>query len=142
MTIARFMSPLLVATMLLSIGCGTVNTVSTRTTKPADTVHTAHKGINDLLTEIFLHCTDVRLFRSEPSGHLKVQIDVANDGFSTRTFAWKIVWLDAAGNTIESITNVWEGTSVVAGASVTLTSLAPRANATDFVFQLRRSDSF
>lgn len=132
---------LLLAGLMLMAGCGTVNTVSTRTTQPTDTLHDTRTQINDLLTEIFLHCTGVRMYTSEPTGHLEAQIDVANDGFSTRSFAWKIVWLDASGNTIPSVTNVWEGTSLSAGASITLTSFAPRPTATDFTFQLRRSDS-
>lgn len=136
----KLVHALMLSAVLLT-GCGTVNTVSTRSSEAADTLHDTRRGINDLLTEIFLHCTAARMYESEPSGHLEAQIDVANDGFSTRTFAWKIVWLDARGNVIDSITNVWEGTSVSAGASVTLTSLAPRADATDFTFQLRRSDS-
>ena len=133
---------LLLSCLFLLPGCGSVNTVSSRTSAPADELHDTQSRINDVLTEIFLHCTGASVFKSEPSGLLKAQIIVANDGFTTRTFAWRTVWLDTRGNQIESHTNVWEGTSVPTGASVTLTSLAPTLAATDFTFELRRSDSF
>ena len=67
--------------------CGTVNTTSTRTTPALDEVPDARLQVNDLLTEIFLHCRGVRLYRSQPSNLLEAQIVVANDGFTTRTFA-------------------------------------------------------
>lgn len=133
---------LLLTSALLLPACGSVNTISSRTAAPSDELSDMRTQINDVLTQIFLHCTGASVFRSEPSGLLKAQIVVANDGFTDRTFAWRTVWLDARGNQIESHTNVWEGTSVPTGASVTLTSLAPTLTATDFTFELRRSDSF
>tara|TARA_B100001059_G_scaffold236218_1_gene285572 strand:- start:2950 stop:3375 length:426 start_codon:yes stop_codon:yes gene_type:complete len=120
--------------------CGTVNTTSTRTTPALDEVPDARLQVNDLLTEIFLHCRGVRLYRSQPSNLLEAQIVVANDGFTTRTFAWNLRWLDQAGNLINSKTDVWRATSVPAGGTVTLTDLAPNASAADFSFELRRSD--
>jgi hypothetical protein len=109
---------------------------------PSDELNDTTMRVNDVLTQIFLHCTSASVFPSKPSGLLKAQIVVANNGFTDRTFAWKTVWLDARGNQIESHTNVWEGTSVPTGGTVTLTSLAPTLDATDFTFELRRSDSF
>ena len=120
--------------------CGTVNTVSTRTTRPTDEVSDKSVQIHDLLTDIFLHCRGVRLYRSEPSGLLEAQIVVANDDFRSRTFGWNLRWLDHAGNMIGSKTDVWRATSVPAGGSVTLTDLAPTLAAADFTFELRRSD--
>ncbi len=121
--------------------CGTVNTTSTRATPSADEVPDTRLQINDLLTEVFLHCRGVRLYTSEPSGLLEAQIVVANDGFSSRTFGWNFRWLNEAGNLINSKTDVWRATSVPAGGTVTLTDLAPNASATDFTFELRRSDN-
>lgn len=132
---------ILAAATALGTGCGTVNSVSTRTTPATDEVTDMSVQINDLLTDVFLHCRGVRLYRSEPSGLLEAQIIVANDGFSTRSFGWNIRWLDHAGNMIQSKTDVWHATSVPSGGTVTLTNLSPRLNATDFTFQLRRANN-
>ena len=121
--------------------CGSVNTVTTRTDAPVDRVEHTKVQINDLLTDVFLHCRGLTLHRTSPSGLLEAQITVANDGFSDRTFGWKLTWLNAAGNPIRSRMNVWEATSVPTGGRVTLTSLAPNKDATDFTFELRRSNN-
>jgi hypothetical protein len=121
--------------------CGSVNTTSTRRAPAADEITDTKLQVNDLLTEIFLHCRGVRMYRSQPSGLLEAQIVVANDGFSARTFGWNLRWLDQAGNLIASKTDVWRATSVPAGGTVTLTDLAPTLAATDFTFELRRSDN-
>jgi hypothetical protein len=132
---------ILITTSVALAGCGTVNTVSTRTSPATDEVSDTSVQINDLLTDVFLHCRGVRLQRSEPSGLLEAQIVVANDGFRSRTFAWNLRWLDEAGNLIISKTDVWRATSVPAGGTITLTDLAPALAATDFTFELRRSDN-
>lgn len=141
MKVLRITSLLALLAALLLPGCGSVNTMSTRTAPAADEVTDAKVQINDLLTAIFLHCRGVRLYHSQPSGLLEAQIIVANDGFSSKTFGWNLRWLDQAGNLINSKTDVWRATSVPAGGTVTLTDLAPNASATDFTFELRRSDN-
>ena len=129
----------LIAAIFLG-GCGTVNTTSTRTEPALDEVTDTKVQINDLLTEFFLRCQSVRLYRSQPSGLLESLIVVANDGFTTRTFAWNLTWFDEAGNLINSKTDVWRATSVPAGGTITLTDLAPKPSAVDFTFELRRSN--
>lgn len=131
----------LTLTLLLSMtglqtGCGTVNTTSTRQIPPADAV-TTKSQINDLFTRIFLKATNVRLFPA-PSGNMKAQIDVANDGFDTQSFAYQFQWLDAAGNPVPFGTTPWQRTSVPAGGTTTIGAVAPTLDAIDFNLQLRR----
>jgi hypothetical protein len=135
-TLAR----LAVLAALCSIaGCGTVNTTSTRT-EPAKTAVTAQTRVNDLLTEIFLSCKEVRM-QPTKGGPLEVQVDVENNGFSYRTFAYRFDWVDASGSVIPSMTSQWKSTNVPSGGSTVIRSVAPSESATDFRLQVRRADT-
>jgi hypothetical protein len=81
----------------------------------------------------------VRMFPAR-SGVLQAQVDVANDGFRTRGFSYLFTWLDERGNAIESRTSVWQAARVAAGGSITISSVAPGPEATDFSIQVRRAD--
>ncbi|MCH2161984.1 MAG: YcfL family protein [Phycisphaerales bacterium] len=129
----------LASALLFAGACGSVNTVSTRTTPANDQVDDLKLQINDLLTSIFLKCRDVRVFRT-PGGSLEAQVDVANDDFRQRNFAYKFTWMDARGNMIHSSMSVWKPASVASGASITISSIAPTSAATDFTLQVRRSN--
>ena len=120
-------------------GCGSVNTVSTRTTATTDSVEPLRKQINDVLTDFFLHCTDVRLSRTQ-GGPLQAQVDVANDDFRYRRFAYRFTWMDPNGNTIASPISVWKSASIASGGSKTLMSVAPNDIAADFSLEIRRSN--
>ena len=120
-------------------GCGTVNTTSTRT-EPAKTAVTAHTRVNDLLTQIFLSCKEVRM-QPTKGGPLEVQVDVENNGFSYRTFAYRFDWVDANGSVIPSMTSQWKSTNVPSGGSTVIRSVAPNESATDFRLQVRRADT-
>ena len=119
-------------------GCGTVNTTSTRT-EPAKTAVSAQTRVNDLLTEIFLSCKEVRM-QPTKGGPLEVQVDVENNGFSYRTFAYRFDWVDANGSVIPSMTSQWKSTNVPSGGSTVIRSVAPNESATDFRLQVRRGD--
>lgn len=120
-------------------GCGTVNTTSTRT-EPAKTAVSAQTRVNDLLTEIFLSCKEVRM-QPTKGGPLEVQVDVENNGFSYRTFAYRFDWIDANGSVIPSMTSQWKSTNVPSGGSTVIRSVAPNESATDFRLQVRRADT-
>ena len=120
-------------------GCGTVNTTSTRT-EPAKTAVSAQTRVNDLLTEIFLSCKEVRM-QPTKGGPLEVQVDVENNGFSYRTFAYRFDWVDADGSVIPSMTSQWKSTNVPSGGSTVIRSVAPNETATDFRLQVRRADT-
>ena len=126
-------------TALMLASCGSVNTVSTRTTAPDDSVQPLREQINDVLSSFFIKCTDVRVFPSK-GGPLQAQVDVANDDFRYRGFAYKFTWLDDRGNVIPTQASTWKAASVPSGASTTLTSVAPNDSATDFTIQVRRSN--
>ena len=120
-------------------GCGTDNTTSTRT-EPAKTAVSAQTRVNDLLTEIFLSCKEVRM-QPTKGGPLEVQVDVENNGFSYRTFAYRFDWVDANGSVIPSMTSQWKSTNVPSGGSTVIRSVAPNESATDFRLQVRRADT-
>ena len=120
-------------------GCGSVNTVSTRTTPAADSVEPLRKQINDVLTDVFLHCTEVRVPPTR-GGPLQAQVDVANDDFRYRRFTFRFTWMDPKGNTIASPMSVWKPASIASGATKTMTSIAPNDTATDFSLEVRRSN--
>ena len=120
-------------------GCGTVNTTSTRT-GPADSAVEATTKVNNLLQQLFLTAKEVRMNRTT-GGPMEVQVDVENNGFSYKTFAYRFDWVDAKGNVIESQTSVWKSTNVPSGGSTVIRSVAPNEDATDFRLQVRRADS-
>ncbi|MFM9143923.1 MAG: DUF1425 domain-containing protein, partial [Phycisphaerales bacterium] len=111
-------------------GCGTVNTTSTRT-EPAKTAVPAQTRVNDLLTEIFLSCKEVRM-QPTKGGPLEVQVDVENNGFSYRTFAYRFDWVDANGSVIPSMTSQWKSVAVSLGATERMTVDPPDGTLVDF----------
>lgn len=131
---------LLLAGFMVTVvaGCGTVNTTSTRT-GPADSAVEATTKVNNLLQQIFLTAKEVRMNRTK-GGPMEVQVDVENNGFSYKTFAYRFDWVDAKGNVIESQTSVWKSTNVPSGGSTVIRSVAPSEDATDFRLQVRRAD--
>ena len=140
MSIARALArPALAASLACAAGCGSVNTTSTRTA-PADSAIAAHTRVNDLLQQIFLTAKEVRMSRT-PGGPMEVQVDVENNGFAYKTFAYRFDWVDASGNVIESQTSVWKTTNVPSGGSTVIRSVAPTDSAADFRLQVRQSPS-
>ncbi len=127
------------ASLLAASGCGTVNTTSTRTA-PADSAIDAKTRVNDLFQEIFLSAKEVRMNRTK-GGPMEVQVDVENNGFSYRTFAYRFDWVDASGNVLQSQTSVWKSTNVPSGGSTVIRSVAPTDAAADFRLQIRRADT-
>ena len=118
--------------------CGTVNTTSTRT-GPSTSAVDATTRVNDLLQQIFLTAKEVRMSRTK-GGPMEVQVDVENNGFSYRSFAYRFDWVDAAGNVLASQTSVWKSTNVPSGGSTVIRSVAPTDDAADFRLQIRRAD--
>ncbi len=116
--------------------CGTVNTTSTRGGPGEDAV-AVREDVNDALSRLFLHATEVRVFRND-AGTLEAQVDVANDDFRTRRFLYRFEWLDDRGNVISSRNAVWHSASAPAGGSTVLRSTALTPEATDFRLQVRR----
>ncbi len=129
---------ILMLTTLLT-GCGSVNTVSTRTAPAEDSLSHVNVQVNDVLTDIFLHSTDVRMFRTR-GGPYEAQVDVANDGFTQRNFAYRFSWLSPAGNVVPSQMSTWKSASIPSGGASTIRSIAPNDTASDFRLEIRRSN--
>ena len=123
--------------VIISAGCGTVNTVNTRTA-PAETTIPYVTQVNDALSSLSLKAKDVRLVPT-PGGVLKAQIDVANDDLRTRSFNYRVDWLDQSGTVIDAQTSVWQSRSVASGGMITISAVAPSPSATDFRMQVRAS---
>jgi uncharacterized protein YcfL len=131
--------PTVASALLLGLAaCGTVNTTTTRGEPSADAVE-VRQDINDALSNLAIHATEVRMFES-PSGALQAQVDIANDGFRTRRFAYRFDWVDGRGNVIPSQNAVWRNASIPAGGSAVISSTALTPEATDFKLQVRRSN--
>lgn len=120
------------------VACGTVNTTETRAGPGANAVP-VREDVNDVLSRLAIHATEVRMFRNK-GDTVEVQVDVANDGFRTRRFAYRFDWLDGRGNVIPAANAVWKSASVPAGGSTVLRSVALTPEATDFRLQVRRSN--
>lgn len=120
-------------------GCGTVNTVSTRSRPSDDSLEHVRVQVNDLLTDIFLHCTGVRMFRTK-GGPYEAQVDIANNDFRQRRFAYRFSWLSYEGNVIPSQMSVWKTSSIPSGGTGMIRSIAPNKSATDFRLEIRRSN--
>lgn len=118
--------------------CGTVNTTETRPV-PGDDAVAVRQDINDALTNLAIHATEVRLFENA-SGTLEAQLDIANNGFRTRRFAYRFDWLDERGNVLQSANATWRSATVPAGGSTVIRSTALTPEAADFRLQVRRSN--
>jgi uncharacterized protein YcfL len=123
---------------VLLAGCGTVNTTTTRP-GPGDDAVAVRRDINDALSHLAIHATEVRLFENA-AGTLEAQVDVANDGFRTRRFAYRFDWLDERGNVIPARNAIWKNASIPAGGSAVISSTALTPEAADFRLQVRRSN--
>lgn len=119
-------------------GCGTVNTAESRRGGGEDAVK-VRQDINDALSFLAIHSTEVRMFENR-GGTMEAQVDIANDGFRTRRFAYRFDWMDARGNIIPSQNAVWETASIPAGGSAVIGSTALTPEAKDFRLQVRRSN--
>lgn len=119
-------------------GCGTVNTAESRRGGGEDAVN-VRQDINDALSFLAIHATEVRIFENK-GGTMEAQVDIANDGFRTRRFAYRFDWMDARGNIIPSQNAVWETASIPAGGSAVIGSTALTPEAKDFRLQVRRSN--
>ena len=130
----RNLLAMLTATCLLA-GCGTVNTyTATVAKKPGVAPYTSQ--INDVLTSIFLKADAVRFARTA-GGPYQVQVTVANDGFSYRSFAYIFQWLDENGMQLDS-GSTWQAVSVPAGGTIVISSVAPNETTETFQLQVRR----
>lgn len=118
--------------------CGTVNHTDTRGERGADAIP-VRKDVNDVLSSLAIHATEVRLFENN-GGTMQAQVDIANDGFRTRRFAYRFDWLDGRGNVIPAQNAVWQSASIPAGGSAVISSTALVPEAVDFRLQVRRSN--
>lgn len=124
---------------LLLAACGSVNTASTRSERRGEDSVVYRQDINDLLSSLAIKTREVRLYRND-GGTMVAQVDMANDGFRTRRFAYRFEWLDDRGNVIPNQNTAWKSASIASGGFQMISSTALSPQAEDFRLQVRRSN--
>lgn len=72
------------------------------------------------------------------AGDLKqAQIKVKNDWHSSLDFEYRVIWYDANGDEIDPESQAWKPVSTKSQEEVTFTTLAPNAEADDFIVHIK-----
>ena len=105
-------------------GCGTPPPVDTRVTIAADVA-------GDIVI------SDIRCPRNQ-AGFMTFQANVVNVRSGDRGVEWKVVWLDADGVEMDSLVSSWNKVMLAPNEIKGLKATAPRADAADARFYVRR----
>ena len=89
----------------------------------------------DLGTSVFV--TDVRCAKGS-SSYATFQANVVNNTSHDLGVEWKVVWLDADGVTIDSLVSTWNKIMLPPKDIQALKGTAPRSDAADMLFYMRR----
>lgn len=89
----------------------------------------------DLGTSVFI--TDIRCAKGA-GDYATLQANVVNNTSRDLGVEWKVVWLDAEGVAIDSIVSTWNKLMLAPKDVVALKNTAPRADAADMMFYVRR----
>ena len=89
----------------------------------------------DLGTRAYI--TDVRVARGS-SDYMTFQANVVNNTSSDLGVEWKVVWLDDDGVAIDTIVSTWNKLMLPPNDIQALKNTAPRMDAADMLFYLRR----
>lgn len=90
----------------------------------------------DLGTSVYI--TDIRCAKGT-SDFYTFQANMVNNRSSDLAVEWKIVWLDSDGITIDSAVSGWNARMLQPNDVVALKGTAPRADAVDMLFYVRRA---
>ena len=121
------MKKLLIAALAgagLFSGCSTLPPADTRVTIAADVA-------GDIVI------SDIRCPRNQ-AGFLTFQANVVNVRSGERGVEWKVAWLDADGVEIDSLVSSWNKVMLAPNEIKGLKATAPRADAADARFYVRR----
>ena len=116
-------SAMAVAAVVLS-GCSSMPPADTRVTIAADVA-------GDVVI------SDIRCPRNQ-AGFLTFQANVVNVRSGDRGVEWKVTWLDADGVEIDSLVSSWNKVMLAPNEIKGLKATAPRADAADARFYVRR----
>ena len=89
----------------------------------------------DLGTRAYI--TDVRCAKGA-SDYATFQANVVNNTSGDLAVEWKVVWLDADGVAIDSLVSTWNKLMLAPNDVTALKNTAPRVDAADMLFYLRR----
>lgn len=117
---------------LLSLGAALSGCVATSYPPPDRRVTIAENLGRDVMV------TDVRCVKGASGLHV-FQANVVNATSREQWVDWKVVWLDAQGMEMDSLVSTWSGTAVAPGDVKALKGVAPRPEAVDMRFYLRRT---
>ncbi len=125
------MSPVKVA--LVALGAALLSGCVATNVPPPDRRVTIAK---DLGTSVFI--TDIRCTKGS-SDFYTFQANMVNNRSSDLAVEWKVVWLDADGITIDSAVSGWNARMLQPNDVVALKGTAPRSDAVDMLFYVRRA---
>ena len=89
----------------------------------------------DLGTKVYI--TDIRCAKGA-SDYATFQANVVNNTSSDLPVEWKVVWLDVDGVAIDSLVSSWNKLMLAPNDIVGLKNTAPKVDAADMLFYLRR----
>jgi len=84
-----------------------------------------------------IYVTDVRCTKGTGS-YLTFQANVVNNRRVALPVEWRVVWLDADGVEIDSLVSSWRSLMIAAKDIAALNGTAPRPDAADMRFYVRR----
>jgi uncharacterized protein YcfL len=128
-------SVVVAAALLAGVGCKSVNTVERAQPRATpDVVDTKYlKTDPGLKGDIAL----VSVVQKElPDGTLKIQAEVQNVRRTTRSFNYKVQWIDQSGMTMDLPSTSWKPATLRGGEILTIPAVAPSPKAVDFRLQL------
>ena len=117
---------LLLAAVVALAGC-----VATNVPPPDRRVTIAE----DLGTKVYI--TDIRCAKGA-SDYATFQANVVNNTSSDLPVEWKVVWLDSDGVANDSLVSSWNKLMLAPNDIVGLKNTAPKVDAADMLFYLRR----
>lgn len=85
-----------------------------------------------------VYVADVRCLKTADN-IMTYQVNVLNRTSSELWLDWKVIWLDAAGQEIDSIVSTWNSLAVAPRDVKGLKGTAPRSDAADMRFYIRRT---
>jgi uncharacterized protein YcfL len=76
--------------------------------------------------------------RTSELGFMQLQVTGYNNSYDTRTFRYKVEWLDRDGHVLDAKTSVWMPVSALSKATFTIQSTAPSKDAVNFRMNTRK----
>ena len=126
---------ILAAAALLLSGCDTVNTVEKAYPQASPQMVRDKRIVTDSSLEDYAHPVSVNEGRVN-GNLLKIQVELANNTSSYRSFNYKFEWLDENGMAVESPASPWSVLTLEGGERKFVSGVAPNPRVVDFRLKL------